>query len=252
MSDLDNTSQEFPNLLDGNSLCPGQTQEGKNYYSQFQYFLESKYPEFLPFLTLNELAIFEEGLTFYKHETKRECAMKVLAHNEVIDKIPEAVLNRYYERVLDEHEIKMKELRAKRKTHAGYELGAREFTLTYSPKWFSDDEARKQMRKAIEKLIKYYKDGDQKILQLRAIGEVGTNGLSHVHCFYQLLGGVKITDKNFKRAYPPWDTKTKTGPTGHKGGHHASVKHHSDFLGYIEKEVSTAWLDISWPEVNPN
>lgn len=236
--------------LDGSPLCPGQTQEGK-FYSQLQQFLEKKYPEFLPYLDHNELVIYDEGLEFYKHESSRDRAMKGMRFNEVVDKIPEGVLESYYTRLRDDYQIKMRALREKKKVHAGYELGAREFTLTYSPKWFSDDEARRQMRKAVEKLIKYYKDGDQKIVQLRAIGEVGSNGLSHVHCFYQLLGGVKITDKNFKRAYPPWDTKTVTSATGHKGGHHATVKHYSDFLGYIEKEVSNAWLDISWPDVDP-
>lgn len=170
--------------------------------------------------------------------------MKSIRWSDTMDKIPELVLGQYYDRVLTEHKIKMIELRDKKKKHASYELGAREFTLTYSPKWFSDEEARRQMTKAIEKICKYYKDGDQRIIKLRAVGEVGTNGLSHVHCFYQLIGGVKITDKNFKRAYPPWDTKIKQGPTGHKGGHHATVKHHADFLGYIEKQVDGAWLDV--------
>ena len=145
----------------------------------------------------------------------------------------------------------MNKLKAAKKKHASYELGAREFTLTYSPKWFSDEEARKQMERAINRLIKYYKYGDQRIIKLRAVGEVGSNGLSHVHCFYQLIGGVKITDKNFKRAWPPWDTKVKQGPTGHKGGHHANVRHFADFLGYIEKEITDAWLDITYGDDDP-
>lgn len=254
MTDLAVSSQEFPNLLDGNSPCPGQNEQGKQqgkFYSQFQDYLERKYPEFLPYLDVNELAIYDEGLTYYKFETSRDRALKGIAWSNVIDKIPEDVLYSHYQRIEIEFQKRMSELRQKKKSHAGYELGAREFTLTYSPKWFSDEEARKQMTKAINKIIKYYKDGDQRIISLRAIGEVGTNGLSHVHCFYKLLGGVKITDKNFKRAYSPWDTKIKQGSTGHKGGHHASVKHESDFLGYIEKEVATAWLDISYPEANP-
>lgn len=250
MSEIDNTLTGNQINLDGSPLCPGQNEQG-NFYSQFQNYLEKKYPEFLPYLTHNELTIFDEGLEYYKYESSRDRAMKITQLENVMSKLSEEVLNEYYTRVRNEFQIKMTTLRKAKKSHAGYELGAREFTLTYSPKWFSDDEARRQMRKAVEKLIKYYKDGDQRILQLRAIGEVGSNGLSHVHCFYQLLGGVKITDKNFKRAYPPWDTKTVTSATGHKGGHHATVKHHSDFLGYIEKEVSTAWLDISWPESNP-
>jgi len=120
-----------------------------------------------------------------------------------------------------------------------YELGAREFTLTYSPKWFDDTEARTRMSIAIDKLMKYYRD---EIIQLRAVGEVGTNGLSHVHCFYKLAGGLKITDKNFKRAWSYWNPK-KTLQRGFEGGHHATVKNESDFLGYIDKDADTAWLD---------
>lgn len=120
-----------------------------------------------------------------------------------------------------------------------YELGAREFTLTYSPKWFGDEEARIEMMKAINKLIKYYRD---EIIDFRAVGEVGTNGLSHVHCFYKLIGGLKITDKNFKRAWKHWNPK-KPLQRGFEGGHHASVKNESDFLGYIDKDIETAWLD---------
>ena len=120
-----------------------------------------------------------------------------------------------------------------------YKLGAREFTLTYSPKWFDDAEARVEMKKAIGKLIKYYKD---KIIHLRAVGEVGTNGLSHIHCFYKLEGGVKITDKNFKRAWPHWDPSKPHGK-GFQGGHHADVKEESDFLGYIDKDIEGAWLE---------
>lgn len=210
--------------------------------------LANKYPEFLPFLDTNELLIFDEELTFYKFDSRRDRAMKVLQWTEVIEKIPEDVLQAYQNRILEAHEIRIAELRKSRKSHAGHQLGAREFTLTYSPKWFSDEEARRQMKKAIERICKYYKDGDTRIIKLRAVGEVGSNGLSHVHCFYKLLGGVKITDKNFKRAYPPWDPKVKQGPSGHKGGHHATVRHESDFAGYIEKQVESAWLDISFGE----
>lgn len=122
-------------------------------------------------------------------------------------------------------------------------LGAREFTLTYSPKWFGDDEARTEMIKAINKLIKYYKD---EIIQLRAVGEVGTNGLSHVHCFYKLQGGIKMTDKNFKRAWKYWNPK-KILQRGFEGGHHATVRNESDFIGYIDKDIDTAWLDKTFP-----
>ena len=123
------------------------------------------------------------------------------------------------------------------------ELGAREFTLTYSPKWLTDDEARLQMIKAMNKLYNYY---EKEILQLRAVGEVGSNGLSHIHVFYKLVGGLKITDKNFKRAWKFWNPAKKLG-WGFEGGHHANVKVESDFLGYIEKDVDTAWYDKTLP-----
>lgn len=128
--------------------------------------------------------------------------------------------------------------------HASHLLGSREFTLTYSPKWFGDEEARRIFHLAIQRLVKYY---EHEIIEMRAIGEVGSNGLSHVHCFYKLEGGLKMTDKNFRRAYPKWDTSVKQGHTGHQGGHHANVRTESDFKGYIEKDIDSAWLDISFP-----
>jgi len=138
------------------------------------------------------------------------------------------------------------------KKHRGYGLGAREFTLTYSPKWCTDEEAQTMMRLAIKKLIKY---NEGNILKLRAVGEIGKNGLSHVHCYYKLENGLKITDKNFKRAWKYWNPKKIIG-NGFEGGHHANVKEESDFLGYIDKDVDTAWLDVEWPapllEENPS
>jgi len=131
----------------------------------------------------------------------------------------------------------------KQKKHAGHMLGAREFTLTYSPKWMDDEEARNQMKRSMNKLYKYY---EGTILKLRAVGEVGSNGLSHIHCFYELEGGIKITDKNFKRAWKYWNPAKKLGK-GFEGGHHATVKERSDFLGYIEKDVDTAWYDVTLP-----
>lgn len=121
-----------------------------------------------------------------------------------------------------------------------YELGAREFTLTYSPKWMDDAQAREEMIKAIDKLGRYYAN---EIVHLRAVGEVGTNGLSHIHCFYKLEGGLKITDKNFKRAWKFWNPTKKIG-RGFEGGHHATVREESDFLGYIEKDIVTSWYDV--------
>jgi len=135
-----------------------------------------------------------------------------------------------------------------KKKSGRYELGAREFTLTYSPKWFDDAEARTGMIQAIHKLIKYYKD---EIITLRAVGEVGTNGLSHVHCFYKLQGGLKMTDKNFKRAWKYWNPK-KPLQRGFEGGHHASVKNESDFLGYIDKDIETAWFEKTISSENYN
>lgn len=128
-----------------------------------------------------------------------------------------------------------------KKKHAGYVLGAREFTLTYSPAWMSDVEARDKMKLAITKLLRYYRDD---IVEFRAVGEVGSNGLSHIHAFYQLTGGLKITDKNFKRAWPHWNPKKKLGK-GFEGGHHETVKEASDFKGYMEKDADTAWFDYT-------
>jgi len=129
----------------------------------------------------------------------------------------------------------------KTRKHRGYELGAREFTLTYSPKWMNDAQARTEMTQAMNKLVKYYEGS---IVKLRAVGEVGSNGLSHIHCFYKLQRGLKITDKNFKRAWEYWNPKKKLGK-GFEGGHHATVKEEADFLGYIDKDILTSWFEIN-------
>lgn len=121
------------------------------------------------------------------------------------------------------------------------ELGPREFTLTYSPAWYGDDElAKDAMRVAIDKLTRYYKN---EIIEFHAVGEYTEAGRSHVHCYYELDGGNKITDKNFKRAWPHWDARKKLGQ-GHQGGHHANVRSKSDFRGYIEKDLETAWMNV--------
>lgn len=130
-------------------------------------------------------------------------------------------------------------LDTKKKKPNRYELGAREFTLTYSPKWMNDAQAREEMEKAMNKLIKYY---EGEIVKLRAVGEVGSNGLSHIHCFYKMEGGKKITDKNFKRAWKYWNPLKPLG-RGFEGGHHANVKEESDFLGYIDKDILTSWYE---------
>ena len=132
----------------------------------------------------------------------------------------------------------------KPKAHRGYLLGAREFTLTYSPKWINDAQARVGMVKAMNKLCRYYQTS---IIKLRAVGEVGSNGLSHIHCFYKLDGGLKMTDKNFKRAWKYWNPLKPLG-RGFEGGHHASVKEEADFLGYIDKDILTAWYEINLPD----
>lgn len=127
------------------------------------------------------------------------------------------------------------------KKHAGHFLGAREFTLTYSPKWFTDEEARLKMKLAIERLTSYHKT---EIVELKAVGEVGKEGNSHIHCYYLLDGGKKIPEKHFKRAYPYWDSSVKLSSTGHKGGHHAEVKSEADFKSYIDKEIDSTWFHI--------
>lgn len=143
---------------------------------------------------------------------------------------------------IKQQEIELEKLQLQRKSHAGHELGAREFTLTYSPKWFDDQTARERMTIAIQKLRKYYKD---EIVKFMAVGETGSkDGLSHVHCFYELRGGLKITDKNFKRAYPYWNPRVKLSARGFQGGHHEVVKNLPDFAGYIEKQKNP-WLVIN-------
>jgi hypothetical protein len=140
---------------------------------------------------------------------------------------------------LDAAAERRRQQKLERHTKTRYELGAREFTLTYSPKWCTDEEAKEGMITAINRLCGYYAD---EIVKLRAVGEVGSNGLSHIHCYYKLQKGLKITDKNFKRAWKHWNPKKKLG-WGFEGGHHASVKNEADFLGYIDKEVDHAWFE---------
>lgn len=142
----------------------------------------------------------------------------------------------------EQHKARKKGLN---KTHVGNELGPREFTLTYSPSWFDDEEARSRMQLAIERLTRYYQN---EIIEFHARGEVGRNGLSHVHCYYELKGGVKITDKNFKRAWPHWNPSKKLSKKGFEGGHHETVKVTADFKGYIEKDDAFNWLKVSIPE----
>lgn len=128
-----------------------------------------------------------------------------------------------------------------KKLHAGNngtQLGPREFTLTYGEHFENPEEAQRVMASAIEKLTRYYR---HEIIEFHAIGEYTKAGRPHVHGWYHLDGGKKITDKNFKRAYPPWNPKKKLG-RGFEGGHHATIERVSDFHGYTEKHFQEAWL----------
>lgn len=228
MTTLGNNQVAVSQFLTETAICPGQNQEGN----------------------WEEARIIELLTTSYAPLTRNEL-MRMLDYEYYIlvrrkgDPFPDEMswwedFRDLKKKIYDYNEILLREHRQNsRQTHAGHELGAREFTLTYSPKWMSDSDARIEMTKAIDKICKYYKD---EILELRAIGEVGANGLSHVHCFYKLRGGKKITDKNFHRAWKYWNPKKKIGH-GFEGGHHANVKEESDFRGYIDKDADTAWLE---------
>lgn len=120
----------------------------------------------------------------------------------------------------------------------GRPKGSWELTLTYSPKWFQDDlEAQEAFRTAERKLLKYYRD---ELEQYRSVGEFTADGRAHLHILYRLGSGGKFTDKNLRRAYPHWNSKIKVGK-GNQGGHHAPVASVSDYSGYMEKELTTAW-----------
>ena len=200
------------------------------------------------------------GMKQEAEATRHVCDWPCLQnHNKDCDQYQEEVYNRLQQEQVERSQRAIKEVKTDYgdyiihysflkdlnllpnlvRKHRGYELGPREFTLTYSPSWFADNEARAKMEMAIDKLLRYHYN---ELETLRAVGEVGTNGLSHVHCFYKLKNGNKITDKNFKRAWPHWNPKKKMGK-GFEGGHHATVKQESDFLGYIEKDIATSWLD---------
>jgi len=128
------------------------------------------------------------------------------------------------------------------------ELGPREFTLTYAPEWYeSDEDAQNAMRCAIERLTRYY---SMEIIEFHAVGEFTTAGRSHVHGWYNLAGGRKITDKNFKRAWKHWNPKRKLG-RGFEGGHHETIQRLSDFSAYTEKHLEEAWLNLHITNDNP-
>lgn len=218
----DNKSIVEPLILDGSTICPRQTLEGSQrpwYQDVLDYYAPLTRDEADDYL---EILWRIEGRNIREREITEEEHLRFDAYN--VRRL--AHLERLH-------------ASRPRKAHAGHELGAREFTLTYSPKMMDDAAARAGMIVAIDKLCRYYSD---EIVELRAVGEVGSNGLSHVHCFYKLRGGVKITDKNFKRAWNPWNPKKKLG-RGFEGGHHATVREESDFRGYIDKDVAVAWFE---------
>lgn len=244
----------FPLSLDGNDTNRGQGQEGIPSDREIEQEGYRQYAEGLGHMIYNEYVFVDDAPDFTVKQLEQmwlwlekpktfdpvdRCKGRDLIMQYVDwDKTDQRISDRIAKRQKEREQL----LANKPKTHASHELGSREFTLTYSPKWFDDETARAKMRIAIERLVKYYKD---EIVQLRAIGEVGTNGLSHVHCFYKLVGGLKITDKNFKRAWSVWNPKKSLGKSGHEGGHHANVRTESDFLGYIEKDIEEAWLEVN-------
>lgn len=220
-------------ILTEDSSCPGQT-------------LEGNFNPYLKFITLEEWRWLDTvrdpnglGPKFYKWHTPKDRVTIINEYDRILSKIDLHYIHDYYEQQLQ----KVREAKRQRMAKTNrYDLGAREFTFTYSPKWFNDQEARLQMSSAIQKICKYYKD---EIIQLRAVGEVGTNGLSHIHCFYKLRGGLKISDKNFRRAFKMWNPRVKQGPTGHQGGHHANVRNEADFQGYIDKDIENSWFEVN-------
>lgn len=252
-----------PTFLDGSVSHRGQGQGGKIDPEELEREAHKKYIEFLRShydyithrgqqLTNEDYVVLWEEDTYFIDFNPTKTWQRLTANEKQkhLDRLSEVMAKIDQDATLRLTEAKLQKAKEanKKNNHAGHELGAREFTFTYSPKWMTDEEARDTMKKAIAKLIKYYSD---EVIQLRAVGEVGSNGLSHVHCFYKLRGGLKISDKNFKRAYKYWNPKKVTSRTGHEGGHHANVRVESDFQGYIDKDVEVAWMDIYFPEVDP-
>jgi len=242
MTEKEHNDKGEPIFLDGSPLCPRQNLEGRKTDDTLWNEMKSedlsryKNDPLSKYLTYSEYSEYIQPIYNWYPSNIRVRMLE--RHGELYEKIdPEAVLAEWDSRLQ-----KQREARASARVVNRYELGAREFTFTYSPKWFGDAEARLQMSSAIQKLVKYYKD---EIIQMRAVGEVGSAGLSHIHCFYKLKNGKKITDKNFQRAYKMWDTKKKTGPSGHQGGHHQTVKNESDFSGYIDKDIENAWFEVN-------
>lgn len=129
----------------------------------------------------------------------------------------------------------------------GRPKGSWELTLTYSPKWYQDDlEAQEAFRTAERKLLRTYAD---ELEFYRSVGEFTSDGRAHLHILYRLGSGGKFTDKNLRRFYPHWNPKIKVGK-GNQGGHHAVCKSVSDYHGYIQKELKTAWHDYTHNHAN--
>jgi len=176
----------------------------------------------------------EEAITFFlgmSNNPVREIRNKHnLEYIRVSDKINYNVYFMFREQFEGVYDWAKEKLNPNAKKHAGHELGPREFTLTYSPDWFDDDRAAFLMKLAIEKLCGYY---EEDIVYLRAVGERTKAGRVHVHCMYELKGGLKMTDKNMKRAYKNWNGKVH---------HHKTIQSIANFKGYIDKEIEHAWF----------
>lgn len=208
---------ETPLILDGGLVCPQGKPTGQNYPEDW---------------TFEDIALWN----FYDMYLSMTAGKAIRMFGEIKDWSD-------WERLTDEMDMYIREQKAIRfakksnPTHAGHELGARSFSFTYSPKWGLDDKsARVKMELAIDRLLAYYKN---ELVEFYAVGEVGKNGMSHIHGYYELLGGRKITDKNFKRAWSYWDPKTKVGD-GFKGGYHKLCERKSDYVGYMNEDL--LWL----------
>lgn len=164
----------------------------------------------------------EEGRRLYE-----ELLLDYLHHHEVWHKFMEGYLA-----------WRQKQVKLDKAGNNGSQLGPREFTFTYGEHFDDPEEAKRVMSQAIDRLTRYYKD---EIIEFHAVGEYTQAGRPHIHGWYHLENGLKITDKNFKRAYPPWNPKRKLG-RGFEGGHHATIERVSDFHGYSEKHLEEAWL----------
>lgn len=132
--------------------------------------------------------------------------------------------------------------------------GVMAFTLTYSPTWgWTESQAREFMKTALSRIQHYY---ENELLRFVAIGEVGKNGLSHVHGMYHLRGNRRVTTKNWKRAYPKWNPKVRVG-SGFQGGYHAPVADPTNYIPYVEEDLRTAWVIVDTTngnteeEINP-